>query len=71
MATVRMVKNGKYADIFDSEVTINQAKKEGYSFVEEKKTNVDEFKKELKIDIEETEEYKKAVDVKKTSTKKK
>ena len=37
----------------------------------EKKTNVDEFKEELKIDIEETEEYKKAVDVKKTSTKKK
>lgn len=70
MATVRMVKNGKYADIFDSEVTINQAKKEGYSFVEEKKTNVDEFK-ELKIDIEETEEYKKAADVKKASTKKK
>ena len=34
MATVRMIKGTKYADIFDSPETIKQAQSEGYSLVE-------------------------------------
>ena len=36
MATVRMVRNGKFADIFDSPETIKQAQLEGYSIVEKR-----------------------------------
>lgn len=34
MATVKMIKGGKYADIFDSPETIAQAKKDGFEIVE-------------------------------------
>lgn len=34
MATVRMIKGDKYADIYDSPETIRQARREGYSLVE-------------------------------------
>lgn len=37
MATVKMKKGDKYADIFDSPETIRQAQLDGYSLVEEKK----------------------------------
>ena len=37
MATVRMKKGEKYADIFDSPETIKQAQLEGYSVCEQKK----------------------------------
>ena len=33
MATVKMIKNGKYADIYDSPETIATAKKQGYKLV--------------------------------------
>lgn len=36
MATVRMKKGSRYADIFDSPETIKQAQREGYSLVEER-----------------------------------
>ena len=36
MATVRMKKGDKYADIFDSPVTIATAKSQGYELVSEK-----------------------------------
>lgn len=49
MATVRMVKGNKFADIFDSPETIKQAQLEGYSMAEKKEPaagkNVDESKK--------------------------
>lgn len=38
MATVRMKKGDKYADIFDSPETIKQAQKDGYSLVEKPKS---------------------------------
>lgn len=38
MATVRMKKGNKYADIFDSAETIKQAQLDGYSLVEKTKT---------------------------------
>lgn len=38
MATVRMKKGDKYADVFDSPETIKQAQYEGYSLCEEKKS---------------------------------
>ena len=38
MATVRMKKGDKFADVFDSPETIKQAQFDGYSLVEEKKT---------------------------------
>lgn len=44
MATVKMKKGSKYADVFDSPETIKQAQLEGYSLVEkkaEKETNTD------------------------------
>ena len=37
MATVKMKKGDKYADIFDSPETIAQAEKEGYVMASEKK----------------------------------
>ena len=37
MATVKMKKGDKLADIYDSEETIRQARKEGYSVVEDPK----------------------------------
>lgn len=37
MATVRMRKGSKYADIFDSPETIKQAQLDGYSIVEKAK----------------------------------
>lgn len=43
MATVKMIKGNKYADIFDSPETIEQAEKEGYVLAEDnsvKKTEV-------------------------------
>lgn len=40
MATVRMKKGNRYADIFDSPETIAQARKEGYSIEETKKEPV-------------------------------
>lgn len=44
MATVKMVKNGKYADIYDSPETIATATKQGYklvsSVIEEVETEV-------------------------------
>ena len=49
MATVKMFKGNIIADIYDSEETIAQAKKDGYLFVEEepkpKKTESDESEK--------------------------
>lgn len=36
MATVRMKKGDKYADVFDSPETIRQAQLDGYSLVEKK-----------------------------------
>lgn len=36
MATVKMVRGSLYADIFDSEETIAQAKKDGFELVDEK-----------------------------------
>lgn len=38
MATVRMKKGVKYADIFDSPETIRQAQLEGYSLCKDEKT---------------------------------
>lgn len=40
MATVRMKKGNKYADIFDSPETIKQAQLDGYSLVEKSKVEV-------------------------------
>lgn len=37
MATVKMKKGEKYADVYDSPETIRQAQLDGYSLVEEKK----------------------------------
>ena len=49
MATVRMVKNGKYADIFDSPEMIEGAKKDGYELAaESKKTESFSFDAEEK-----------------------
>ena len=38
MATVRMKRGDKYADVFDSPETIKQAQLDGYTLVETKKT---------------------------------
>ncbi|MCR5699659.1 MAG: hypothetical protein K6G52_08460 [Treponemataceae bacterium] len=51
MATVRMKKGDKYADIFDSPETIKQAQFEGYSLCEEKKPTADV---EVKTKVEES-----------------
>lgn len=53
MATVRMKKGDKYADIFDSPDTIKQAQFEGYSLCEEKKPTADV---EVKTKVEESKE---------------
>lgn len=42
MATVRMKKGDKFADIYDSPETIKQAQFEGYSIVEDSKKKADE-----------------------------
>ena len=42
MATVRMKKGDKFADIYDSPETIKQAQFEGYSIVEDSKKKSDE-----------------------------
>ena len=52
MATVRMKKGDKYADVFDSPETIKQAQFDGYSLVEEKKTVA---KEPVKEEVKETE----------------
>lgn len=49
MATIRMKKGDKFADIFDSPETIKQAQLDGYSVVEKKA----EPKAEVKEDSEE------------------
>lgn len=36
MATVRMTKNGLFADVFDSEETIANAQKQGWAICQEK-----------------------------------
>lgn len=54
MATVRMKKGEKYADVYDSPETIRQAQLDGYSLVEEKK----EVKQEPKVEEPKTEELK-------------
>ena len=41
MATVRMKKGDKYADIFDSPETIKQAQLDGFSIVEKEKPSAD------------------------------
>lgn len=56
MATVRMKKGDKYADVFDSPETIKQAQFDGYSLCEEKKTEtvkakVEEPKEEEKTSV--------------------
>ena len=50
MATIRMKKGDKFADIFDSPETIKQAQLDGYSVVETKKA---ESKAEVKEEDEE------------------
>lgn len=52
MATVRMKKGDKYADIFDSPETIRQAQLDGYSLVEERKVVA---KEPVKEEVKETE----------------
>lgn len=54
MATVRMKKGNKYADIFDSPETIKQAQLDGYSLVEKTKT-------EPKADVVKTDSAKEDV----------
>lgn len=49
MATVRMKRGEKYADIFDSTETIAQAKADGYELVAEKPV---EAKKETEVTAE-------------------
>ena len=57
MATVRMKKGDKYADVFDSPETIRQAQLDGYSLVEkkaEKTENAIEVSEEAPKATEET-----------------
>ena len=56
MATVKMVKGDKYADIFDSPETIKQAQCEGYSLVE--KTTEKTIEKAEKVVEKKVEEKK-------------
>lgn len=49
MATVKMFKGNKTADIFDSPETIAQAQKDGYALVENKTETVKEEPKEEKV----------------------
>lgn len=53
MATVRMKKGDKYADIFDSPETIKQAQLDGYAIVEEKDAKAG---KEAKADKDDAKE---------------
>lgn len=62
MATVRMKKGDKYADVYDSPETIKQAQLDGYSVVENKKA---EPAKEVKE--EPKEETPKASETEKTT----
>lgn len=52
MATVRMKKGDKYADVFDSPETIKQAQLDGYSLCETKKAET--VKEEPKTEEEKT-----------------
>lgn len=61
MATVKMKKGEKYADIYDSPETIAQAKADGYELVAEGKTPVKQ--------TEETEETPKTSETKTTRVK--
>lgn len=53
MATVKMIKGNKYADVFDSPETIEQAKKDGYELVSQSKKPVVESKTEVDEDSDE------------------
>jgi len=56
MATVRMKKGDKFADIFDSPETIKQAQLDGYSIIEKKaESKGEEVKAESKTDEPEKE----------------
>ena len=61
MATVKMLKGNKYADIFDSPETIAQAEKEGYVLVkaEPKTESVKEEKVETVVERKTTRTTKK------------
>ena len=52
MATVKMIKGNKYADIFDSPETIAQAEKDGFTRVEAEAVH----HAEVEADAEEREE---------------
>ena len=57
MATVKMVRGSLYADIFDSEETIAQAKKDGFELVDEKsETPADVTTEETPADVTTNEE---------------
>ena len=64
MATVRMKKGDKYADVFDSPETIKQAQLDGYALVETKK---EEPVKKPVVEEKEDEEDEKESSFKKTS----
>lgn len=64
MATVKMKKGDKYADVFDSPETIKQAQLDGYTLVETKK---EEPVKKPVIEDKEDEEDEKESSFKKTS----
>lgn len=52
MATVRMKKGDKFADIYDSPDTIKQAQFEGYSIVEDSKKKSEEVSAESESPVE-------------------
>lgn len=64
MATVKMKKGDKYADVFDSPETIKQAQLDGYTLVETKK---EEPVKKPVVEEKEDEEDEKESSFKKTS----
>ena len=56
MATVRMVKGNKYADIFDSPETIEQAKKDGFELCSSQSKKVEPVKEVEELEEETSEE---------------
>ena len=69
MATVRMKKGDKFADIFDSPETIRQAQLDGYSVVEESKSGKAELEKEDKAQLDGEKEESKSEDGDSSSSK--
>jgi len=56
MATVKMAKGNRYADIFDSPETIEQAKKDGWELVPSSSKKVEPVKEVEELEEETSEE---------------